>query len=291
MYLKTFFIFLASFVLITHGEEPNRFVDMTNRQIDHLLTEESKTNKTITERMFIYSEYFLDMPYSWTCTGDGIDALYEPQPLVNFDSTNCMVYCEHVLALSISDSWDNFFNNLQQIRYKDGIIGMRTRNHYTMADWMPQNSWLLDDVTASIGAGSTRKLTRNISHKQFFENKGIKDLRYVLPDRKIAIDYIPKEHLSEIKDGFKSGDIGVLIFSNLDNIFAAHMWMVFKKKGKLIVREASTRGMTTFDTDYDVWASRIKKNKRYIGISIMRIKDTLNKPGKIILPWSVSTMK
>ena len=86
-------------------------------------------NLTITDRINLFSDKFLGMPYNQNCAGDGPYALYEPWPLVNFKETNCMVFCEHVLALSISDSWDNFFNNLQQIRYKDGIIGMRTRNH------------------------------------------------------------------------------------------------------------------------------------------------------------------
>ncbi len=231
------------------------------------------------------------MPYSWTCTGDGKNALYEPYPLVNFDSTNCMVYCEHVLALSISDSWDNFFNNLQQIRYKDGMIGMRTRNHYTMADWMPENDWLLEDVTEKVGGSMTKQVTRTISHDQFFKNKGITDMRYVMPDREITIDYIPKEDLARIKKNLKEGDIGVLIFEKLDNIFAAHMWMIYKNEGKIIVRESTTRGMTTFDTPYDDWAENIQKSKRYIGISLMRVKDEVNQPGKIIVPWEIKTLK
>ena len=67
----------------------------------------------------------------------------EAWPLVNFKEINCMVYCEHVLAMAISDNFDNFFNNLQQIRYKDGIIGMKTRNHFGMADWITENGLVL----------------------------------------------------------------------------------------------------------------------------------------------------
>jgi hypothetical protein len=291
MYLKSFFFYLFSFVLITCAQEPARFMDMSNQQIDQLLREISEKEMTITERMYFYSEYFLGMPYSWTCTGDGIDALYEPKPLVNFDSTNCMVYCEHVLALSISDSWDNFFNNLQQIRYMDGLIGMRTRNHYTMADWLPENSWLLTDVTRKVGGTLTKSVTRTISHEQFFKNKGISDMRHVLPDRTLAIDYIPKADLIKIKEGLKEGDIGALIFAGKDNIFSAHMWMVYKKDGRLFIRESTTRGMTTFDTAYDEWAQTVRQSKRYLGISLMRVRDELNQPGKLIMPWEISTLK
>jgi hypothetical protein len=246
---------------------------------------------TITERMNYFSEFFLGTDYSWTCTGDGPYALLEADPLVNFKETNCMVFCEHVLALAISDSWDNFFNNLQQIRYKDGIIGMRTRNHYTMGDWLPENSWLLENVSGKIGGSDTRKLTRTISHENFFRGKGINDLRYVRKDRKLTIDYIPSNALKTIKNKVKSGDIGAILFANKTDIFSAHMFMVVDKNGQMTIRESSTSKMTTFDTDYEKWAEKIKTSERYIGIALMRIIDEINKPGKIILPWEIGGMK
>ena len=94
--------------------EGKPFYQMSNPEIDSLLTIVSTQNLTITDRINLFSDKFLGMPYNQNCAGDGPYALYESWPLVNFKETNCMVFCEHVLALSISDSWDNFFNNLQQ---------------------------------------------------------------------------------------------------------------------------------------------------------------------------------
>ena len=96
-----------------YAQDGYKIFNLTNKQIDSILTYASSTNMNVTEKMDYFSEMFLGMPYNLTCTGDGPYALYEAEPLVNFNETNCMVYCEHVLALSISDSWDNFFNNLQ----------------------------------------------------------------------------------------------------------------------------------------------------------------------------------
>jgi len=290
-YLYIFVICLFSFVFTLHAQTALRFTAMNSRQIDELLTETAAKHLNVTERMNLYSACFLGTPYAFTCVGDGKDALYEPYPLVNFDSTNCMAYCEHVLALSISDSWDNFFDNLQQIRYKDGLIGMRTRNHYTMADWLPQNSWLLSDVTRKVGGERTIKVTRTISHEKFFKKKGITDLRHVLPDRTITIDVIPKEALLKIRDNLKQGDIGALIFAKKDNIFSAHMWMVMHTAAGLVIRESTTRGMTTFDTPYEKWAQQVMASKRYLGISLMRVRDDLNQPGKLIMPWEICALK
>jgi hypothetical protein len=264
---------------------------MTNQELDSLIKHTSGQNLTITAKMNFYSKLYLGTPYNFTCVGDGEYALLEPYPLVNFKETNCMALCEHVLALSISDSWDNFFNNLQQIRYKDGLIGMRTRNHYTMGDWLPENSWLLWDVSRKVGGSYTETLTRVISHKKFFEGKGIKDLRHIKDDREITIDYIPSDYLQQIKPNLRIGDIGALLFANKNDIFSAHMWMVTENNGELFIREASTSSMSTFDTSFDSWAEKIKNAPRYVGIAVMRVRDELNQAGKIILPWDIAEIK
>lgn len=276
------------FIVNSSGKQ---LYEMTNKEIDSLLTAVSKKNLTITERINFYSEKLLGTPYNLKCVGDGPYALIENWPLVNFKETNCMAYCEHVLALSISDSWDNFFNNLQHIRYKDGIIGMRTRNHYTMADWLPENAWLLEHVSKKVGGKYTRKVTRTISHIKFFERKGISDLRYVKPDRTITLEYVPKEVLKKVKRKVKSGDILALIYANKTDIFSAHMLIVAEREGKLVIRESSNSRMTTFETPYDEWAEKVAKTERYIGVCFMRVKDKLNKPGAIILPWEIRAMK
>ena len=204
-----------------------------------------------------------------------------------------MALCEHVLALSISDSWDNFFNNLMHIRYKDGLIGMKTRNHYTMADWLPENSWLLDDVSAKVGGKYTNKMTRTISHKRFFANKGITNMDYVADDRTITIDYIPLQYLDEIESKLNQGDILTLLFAHKKNIFAAHMVMFVNGDSNNKIREATTRGMTTIDSPFKDWVkTKQQKNAdRYAGVAVIRVKQELDDNGEIIFPGDIYQMK
>jgi len=264
---------------------------MDKADINDLLTKKSVENLTITERMSFYSEMFLGMPYGLTCVGDGPYALYDTKPLLTFDTTNCMVFCEDVLALSISDSYENFFNNLQQIRYKDGIIGMKTRNHYTMADWLPENSWLLHDVAKEVAGSKAKTLTRTISHKKFFAGKGIEDMRYVKDDRTMTINYIPFDALIDAKKNFKDGDILALMFRNLDNIFSAHMLMAYNTANGMVIRESSLSKSTVLDTPFEEWVNNFINSKKYIGIALMRVNEDLNQKGKIILPWEISKMR
>jgi hypothetical protein len=270
-----------------------KFHEMNHQEIDRIIRQTSQLNLTITEKMNVLSEYFLGMPYNLTCVGDGPYALLEDWPLANFKETNCMAYCEHVLALAISDNWDNFFNNLQHIRYKDGLIGMKTRNHYTMADWLPENNWILKDVSKEVGGADTREVTRTISHLRFFQNKGMDDMTYVLPDRRITLSYIPLDALAKVKDKTRTGDILALIYADKEDIFSAHMLMIAEKDGKKMIRESSNSKMSTFDTEYDVWVQEKLQQSppKYMGLAFMRVHDELNQPGKLIRPWEISTLK
>ncbi len=286
-------IFIIILILTTSlllGEEI-RLRDMKPVQIDSLLKITAKNNMTISERIDFYSEMFLGTKYSWTPTGDGIHALYEPQPLYNFQLTNCMVLCEHALAMAISDSWDNFFNNLQHIRYKNGIIGIKTRNHYTMADWVPANNWLLDDVTKKVGGKYTQKTTRKILYSTFFGNKKLADLRYIKKDQNYTIDYIKWKDLDKIKTNIQQGDILALILKDKENIFSGHMILAVMVNGKLHIREASTSKMTTFETEFDKWISSDYAKKKYCGIIVTRVKENLNKKNSVILPWEIQKYK
>ena len=289
--MKKIIVLLVVFSFSFTINAQKKFYEMSKSEINDLLTKKTTENLTITERMSFYSEIFMGMPYGLTCVGDGPYALYDTNPQLTLDTTNCMVYCEDVLALSISDSYENFFNNLQQIRYKDGIVGMKTRNHYTMADWLPENSWLLHDVAKTVAGTDARTITRTISHKKFFEGKGIEDLRYVKKDRTITVNYIPFKKLMEAKNNFQSGDILALLFKNLDNIFSAHMLMFYETPKGKVIRESSLSKGTVLDTPFDEWVAKYQNSKRYIGIALMRVNDELNQKGKIVLPWNVCKLR
>jgi hypothetical protein len=292
---NSIFIILLFVIPLHLLAEDKQFYNMSNNEIDSILVNISKEPLTITERIAIFSEYFLGTPYDFKCVGDGKDALLEKYPLVNFKRTNCMALCEHVLALAISDNWDNFFNNLMHIRYKDGIIGMKTRNHYTMADWLPQNSWILEDASAKVGGKYTKKMTRTISHQHFFKQKGITNMDYVQSDRTLTIPYIPLQHWNDIEEMLNQGDILSLLFADKDDIFSAHMVLAIKgDDGHIKIREATTREMkVVIDTPFEKWVKYKQKNNGslYAGMAIIRVKKGLDIKGKIINPGNICKMK
>ncbi len=286
--LSTLFFILFSVLSVTAQQ---KIYKMSKEDINTLLIKKSSENLTLTERMNFFSELFLGMNYDLNCVGDGPYAFYDTKPLLTYKATNCMVYCEDVLALSMSDSYENFFNNLQKIRYKDGIIAMKFRNHYTMADWLPENSWLLHDVAKEVAGERSKTITRTISHKNFFSGKGITDMRYVKKDRTITVNYIPFDVLHEVKEKIKDGDILALTFGKLDDIFVGHMLMAYDTPSGKVIRQSSLSKNTTFETSFDEWVKKYMNSKKYVGITLMRVNDDLNKKGEIILPWEVSILR
>lgn len=271
-----------------------RYYKLNLDQIDLDIREISQKNLTNNQKMAYYSERFLGAPYELRCEGDGEYAKYEKWPLLNFKQVNCMTYCEIVLALSLSDYYEEMFNALQHIRYRYGIIGMATRNHYTMADWLPANAWCLDDVSRKIGGDDTAQLTRTISHQTFFADKGITDIPVHLPERQVTIDYVPLAKLAQHVANLKSGDIVALI-QDRAGIFSAHMLLIIKKNGQTCFRHASMAAGKVLDSPFDEYIADLLKKPKYLGMSFMRVKariqwqDGVYTHGKFILPCGLGT--
>ena len=245
---------------------------MTPQEINKQLKKISKSKMTNSEKVVFYSTGFLNTPYELQCEGDGPYALYETMPLMNFKQTNCMCYVEMVMAMTLSSNYEEMFNVLQHIRYRNGIIGMATRNHYTIGDWLPANSWCLRDVTEEVGRDKCKSLTRTISHKTFFTGKGLTDIHDLIPDRTMTIKYIPKDNLLSIEKNLKSGDI-VSIIMDQPGIFSAHMGFIIKRDGMAYFRHASSLKMNTVDQTFEEYVKIVKKNKKRLGMVFMRIRE------------------
>ena len=294
--MKKYFLILffsmsifATMLFSSSPEKTKRYYKMNLEEIDQDIRFVAQTNWNSGRKMQYYSERFLAAPYALQCEGDGAYAKYETWPLLNFKQLNCMTYCEIVLALTLADYYEEMFNILQHIRYRQGIIGMATRNHYTMADWLPANAWCLEDVSRRMGGDDTAQLTRTISHRTFFKKKGIQDLPIRLPDREVTIDYIPLSKLTRHESESVSGDIVALI-QDRPSIFSAHMLMIIRKENQTFFRHASMSAGKVIDSPFKAYIKQLATKPRYLGMSFMRVRtdiqwhDSTATHGKFFLP-------
>lgn len=251
--------------------------EMVWKDLENLMKEAKSKYPDLNKRIQYISERGLGTPYVIFNLGEGPDAKCDPDPLMNFSQTDCMTFCEHMIAMSISDSYKDMFKNLQRIRYKDSKIGMTTRNHYTIADWLPNNDWILYDATELIGGKLYNEMTKTIDRKKDFKNLPVDQEKLVKVSNRqtVKIKYIPEENLLSIADNLHGGEI-VSIISNKPGIFSAHMGIIVRDEwDNLIFRHGSSLEKTAqvIDQRFEEIVDSLKKSNSRVGMVFMRLKE------------------
>ncbi|MGQ3054052.1 MAG: N-acetylmuramoyl-L-alanine amidase-like domain-containing protein [Roseateles sp.] len=165
----------------------------------------------------------IGQPYELFLLGEFPYETYDTQPLFSLAKSDCVVFAEHTYAMALSASWEEFFWMLQRIRYRDGVIGTATRNHYTEADWNIANNWLVQDVTAALGA-PTLPYHQRID-RQAFLLKQFKIQRDI-PVQPFDDVYIAKQDVAAIEAQLQDGDFVNVISGRGGNYYASHVGLI-----------------------------------------------------------------
>ena len=200
--------------------------------------------------------------------------------MLDFSRADCVTFVEQILALALAKNYEQMFATLQRIRYQNGEISFTTRNHYTHADWIPNNSWLLEDVTEEIGGPLCQDMTKTIDRPGFFRKLGVPDheLQNVSAPQTLTIKFIPTASLPKIKNKLQGGEI-VSIIQKMPGIFSAHMGFIFRDEyGNVLFRHASSRKETYQVTDefFDDVIEQLRNSEARVGMAFIRIKANEN---------------
>ena len=234
-------------------------------EIDSLIKDISRIYSTTEEKIAVYSRLALGTPYVHGCLGEGLKGKYDKDSLIDFSRVDCMTFCEQILALAISQNYNDTFSNLQKIRYYNGSISFTTRNHFVLADWLPHNQWLLKNITEEKGGSLCKTMVKTIDRRKFAELCGCYDTEYFPPPQRMPIKYLPKQYLLTISDKLKGGEIMVFITTRA-GIFASHLGFIIKKKnGSLLFRHASLTHGKVIDEPYDLLCNRLQNEQHIAG--------------------------
>jgi len=249
---------------------------MSEAEIDTLIRQTSRRHPNFLERLQIYSGRALGTPYRWFALGDGPQGKYDRGPLVDFMYVDCLTFCEQILAMTLAENYAEMFQRLQQLRYCNGEIDVRRRNHFTLADWLPNNSWLVEDITATLGRGLCIEMTKTINRVESLQKKGVplKELVAIPPPQTMTIQYIPEANLPAIKSKLRGGEIAVAIQSR-PGIFAAHLgFMLRDSTGRVFFRNASARRgiKKAVDENFDDLVKFLKRNPSWVGMVFLRVR-------------------
>jgi len=185
--------------------------------------------------------------------------------------------------MALSASWAEFFWMLQRIRYRDGVIGVATRNHYTEADWNLANRWLVTDVTATLGA-PTQAYRQRID-RQAFLKKQFKIQRDI-PVQNFDDVYIAKQDVAAIEAQLQDGDFVNVISSRGGEAWASHVGLIVTgadgsrhllHSAEPQVREETLQGFIKRMAERD--AGQAGQNKPQLaGFKFLRLNDSPEPP-------------
>ena len=256
---------------------------MQPAELGRFLAWQQLDQPVLRQRVAALARKNIGQPYELFLLGEFPYETYDSQPLFDLAKSDCVVFAEHVYAMALSASWEEFFWMLQRIRYRDGVIGTATRNHYTEADWNVANRWLVQDVTAALGV-PTQAYHQRID-RQAFLLKQFKINRDI-PVQPFDDVYVAKQDVAAIEAQLQDGDFVNVISSRGGESWASHVGLIVTgadgsrhllHSAEPQVREETLQGFIARMAERD--ARQAGQNKAQLaGFKFLRLNDAPQAP-------------
>ncbi|GAB1348199.1 hypothetical protein MASR1M107_04100 [Ignavibacteriales bacterium] len=248
----------------------------TEEELDKYLGFLQETVPGLRDRIQILAKQNMGQKYDIYLLGEFPFEIQDKQPLFNLNKSDCVVFSEHIYAMALSHNWKEFFPMLQRIRYKNGEIGMLTRNHYTEADWVKNNTWLITEITDEIAGNAVVKTSSEIDRAKFFKKHGIGQ---DIPKEKIEWTYIPGDSIYKVLPYLKTGD-----FVNIVRAFpgsepwVGHVGLISVEKDGQVNFMHSADPVVKIQTIQSYWDDyKAKKKKKggwnFLGFRFYRLNE------------------
>lgn len=133
---------------------------------------------------------------------------------------DCVSFVNQTLALSLASDYRSYSVIVERLRHADGVVHYRNRNFFTLGDWVPNNAWLLDDVTYGFAAAKT--FTHVVRPKVFEERPAAPGSKYTRiifkgsdyrsKNQRIIQDaYVPAQDVAAILPDLRTGDVVLIL--------------------------------------------------------------------------------
>ncbi len=207
-------------------------------------------------------EKYVGAKYIRNPLGEGVDP--DSDPIIRFDAFDCTTFVETVLANGDVDK-------LNKIRYKNGEIDFLKRNHFIATEWLPNNSWLVENVSSMYGKTAIRTVTINRSAWM----KNVHNIYDTTPAKTAYLEYIPYQTMGEIK--VDESRIVLFVLSPSEKMYnktgtdlaVYHMGFLLPNG---VFRHASNSDGGVVDINFDEYVVKCKKMFNNIGIMLLGIK-------------------
>jgi hypothetical protein len=190
------------------------------RYIAHIHTAEPLLRK----RIAAIARKNLGQPYSLNLLGEFPYEIHDNLPMFSLTESDCVVFAEHTYAMALSQSWEEFFWMLQRIRYRDGVIGVATRNHYTGMDWNVANRWLVTDVSAELAGADGPSYPMTVDRARFLRTRH--HTVRPIPVESSRQAYVAKDKVAAVAGQLQEGDFVNVISTRDGEFWASHVGLV-----------------------------------------------------------------
>ncbi|HEY3278081.1 MAG TPA: N-acetylmuramoyl-L-alanine amidase-like domain-containing protein [Syntrophorhabdaceae bacterium] len=218
-------------------------------ELERLMEEASSLPET-GPRIERISGMLLGTPYR-ASTLIGSDRIPE-RLVIDLEGVDCFTLIDYVEAMRLSRSLPGFRDALIRVRYREGRVSFKGRNHF-FTDWLysPRNP--VADVTREIGGVECRSAVKRLNLK--------KDGSLFLPGIEVTereITYIPGESIdSVLEKRIREGDyIGIYTFEEGLDVSHVGIFVGRENTGRLRHASSSYESRKVVDQPFEDYVSR-----------------------------------
>jgi hypothetical protein len=187
--------------------------------------------RPLPERLDAASGAFLGAPY---LRNPLIGSAETPEVFtVSLRGFDCVTFAETALALAHARTPDEFVDRVRLLRYEDGAVEWRARNHF-MTDWVKRNA--------------RRGLVREIELDGTVSRRRTLNTVPGLPPRPVQVHCVPKRKLYRERDRIQTGDL-LLFASTRSNRDVFHLGLAIVRGDRVMLRHASRSRKRVLDQD------------------------------------------
>ena len=220
---------------------------------------------------------FLGTPY----VGQTLENGKQERLIVNLRELDCTTFAENCLALALAarsekPGFEQFINELEKIRYRQGIRnGYPSRLHY-FSDWIYDNGQkgLISEPAANFGSPLHVQVNFMSSHPDSYPVvKDHPELVPVLAEQEKTISdrpyfYLKKEEVQFIEDQLQEGDI-VGLTTTVAGLDVTHVGILVKKDRRIhLLHASSSLGKVVISEE--PLSEMLMNKKSYTGIMVAR---------------------
>ena len=224
------------------------------------------------ERIKAHSQPWLGRSYSTGPIGEA--GGFDSDPMIRFDTFDCLTFVEEVLALSLAPDPVSTQQIRLALRYKKSEPKYENRRHFMLAEWIPdliEQGWLQDITPRYSGAIRIRREVTLSTWKKWSQRKD-----FGIPDRRFPVGiqefwYLPIDKAMEVIDSIPNGALLFTVRQPRTEVPIAITHVGIKVPGKTAtMRHASTLGEGGVkDNDLRWYLGYIKSFQEWPAVGIL----------------------